>query len=121
MRIKVAIEIKKMWYNLGNSFDYLKYPLFHLATQLLLFKGDKKHHFIQHMVEPFLKVALIPSGEIHNALIPVFFDMINCEHLLRGSGDFESHSVPRELITNVDILVSLGYGDSKFRDAFERM
>lgn len=74
------------------------------------------------MVEPFLKVALISSDDIHNAIVPVFFDMINCEHLLKGVGtDFETYSVPLELITNVDGLVAMGYGDSRFRLAFERM
>lgn len=74
------------------------------------------------MVEPFLKVALIPATEIHNSIIPVFFDMINCEHLIKGLGvDFDDYVVPRELITNLDILVALGFGDYKFRQAFERM
>ena len=51
IRVKAAHEIKKMWYNLGN----------------------KKHNFIPNMVEPFMRVALIPINEIHNAIIPLFF------------------------------------------------
>jgi hypothetical protein len=62
LRVKAAVEIKKMWFNLG----------------------DKKHLFIPNMVEPFMRVALIPINEIHNAIIPLFFDMINCEHLSKG-------------------------------------
>ncbi len=74
------------------------------------------------MVEPFLKVALTPATEIHSAIIPVFFDMINCEHLVRdASVAFNEYAVPRDLITNLDVLVAQGYGDFKFRQAFERM
>lgn len=74
------------------------------------------------MVEPFMKVALIPLNEIHNSIIPVFFDMINSEHMLKGLNvDFDDYVVPRELITNLDIRIALGYGDCKFRNAFEKM
>lgn len=84
--------------------------------------GDKKNHFIQNMIEPFLKVALIPAAEIHNAIIPVFFDMISCEHINKyPSVEFDDYLVPRELITHADMLVALGYGDHSFREAFERM
>lgn len=74
------------------------------------------------MVEPFLKVALIPAADIHNAIIPVFFDMLSSEHMLKYPNvEFDDYSVPRELITNVDILVAHGFGDQTFREAFERM
>lgn len=62
MRIKAASELKKMWFNLG----------------------DKKQQFIPNMVEPFMMVALIPIPEIHNTIIPLFFDMINCEYFNKG-------------------------------------
>ena len=62
MRIKAASELKKMWFNLG----------------------DKKQQFIPNMVEPFMMVALIPIPEIHNTIIPLIFDMINCEYFNKG-------------------------------------
>lgn len=100
IRVKTAIEIKKMWYNLG----------------------DKKSLFIPNMVEPFLRVALIPINEIHNAIIPLFFDMINCEHLNKGNNyEFDKYSVPRQLITTLDIQLVFGNGEIKFRNAFEKM
>ena len=87
-----------------------------------MFKGDKKSLFIPMMVEPFMRVALIPINEIHNAIIPLFFDMINCEHLNKGNNmDFEKYQVPRQLITTIDNQLALGYGEVKFRNAFEKM
>ena len=103
MRIKAATEIKKMWFNLG----------------------DKKQQFIPTMVEPFMMVALIPIPEIHNTIIPLFFDMIHCEYFNKGNMgiflEFEKYSVPSQLITTLDIQVALGKGDVQFRNAFERM
>lgn len=100
IRVKAAIEIKKMWYNLGAV----------------------KQQFIPNMVEPFMQVALLPINEIHNAIIPLFFDMINCEHLYMGSNvDFEDYSVPKHLITTLDKQLPFGNGDNTFRNAFEKM
>jgi hypothetical protein len=74
------------------------------------------------MVEPFMHVALIPINDVHNAIIPLFFDMINCEELLKGSHvSFDEYSVPRQLITTLDVQVASGHGDSKFRNAVEKM
>lgn len=77
------------------------------------------------MVEPFMMVALIPIPEIHNTVIPLFFDMINCEFFSKGNMgiflDFEKYSVPTQLITTLDIQVAMGKGDIQFKNAFERM
>jgi hypothetical protein len=74
------------------------------------------------MVEPFMHVALIPINDVHNAIIPLFFDMINCEHLLKGNNvEFDDYTVPKQIITTLDIQVAFGYGDSKFRNAMEKM
>ena len=100
IRVKAAIEIKKMWYNLG----------------------DKKHLFIPNMVEPFMRVALIPINEIHNAIIPLFFDMISCEHSAKSnSTDFDKYLVPRQLITTLDSQVIVSSRDYKSRNAFEKI
>jgi hypothetical protein len=100
IRIKAAHEIKKMWYNLGN----------------------KKHHFIPNLVEPFMRVALIPITEIHNAIIPLFFDMINSEHLSKGNSvEFDNFCVPKAIITTLDKQTLGGYGDLKFRTSIEKI
>ena len=47
---------------------------------------------------------------------------INCEHLNKGNNmDFEKYTVPRQLITTIDDQLALGYGEVKFRNAFEKM
>ena len=57
MRKNMGIEVKQMWYNLGKH----------------------KISFIPHMVGDFLKMALIPEQELQKHIIPIFFDMIQCE------------------------------------------
>lgn len=105
MRIRAAEEIKKMWYNLGN----------------------KKHYFLPQIVEPFMRVAILPIGEVHHSVIPLFFDMINCEHLTKTNkmtgtaSSFDEYTVPRQLITTIDSQICYGYGDVKFRNNIERM
>jgi hypothetical protein len=98
IRVRAANEIKNMWFNLA----------------------DKKSVFIPLMIEPFMKVALIPIADVHAAIIPLFFDMINCELYERGS-EFEKCIVPIHLITTIDTQVALGNGDHQFRNAFEKM
>ncbi len=103
MRVKTAHEIKRMWFNLG----------------------DLKQEFIPDMVEPFMLVALIPIAEIQDTILPTFFDMINCEHFVKskatGPLEFDTCSVPHQLVTSLDVQVGLGRGDSQFKDAFDRI
>ncbi len=72
-----------------------------------------------------MMVSLIPIEEIHNTIIPLFFDMINCEYFYKSASgiflDFEKYSVPRQLIATLDIQVALGKGEIQFKNAFERM
>lgn len=48
--------------------------------------GSHKICFIPGMVGPILEMTLIPEEELRRATIPIFFDMITCEH--QHSGDF---------------------------------
>lgn len=43
-------------------------------------KGANKICFIPGMVGPILEMTLIPEEELRRATIPIFFDMIQCEH-----------------------------------------
>lgn len=70
-------------------------------------------------------VALIPIPEIHNAIIPLFYDMINCEYVSKAKNgiylDFEKYDVPHEIVTTLDIEVGMGKGNTQFRDAFYKL
>jgi len=57
MRKQMGLEIKTMWFNLGQH----------------------KHKFIPSMVGNFLEMTLIPDIDLRNATIPIFFDMMQCE------------------------------------------
>ena len=73
------------------------------------------------MVEPFMLVALIPIPEIHNTIIPLFFDMMLCEYSINVQPDFEKYTVQYQLVTTLDIQVCDGNGDIQFKQAFERI
>ena len=57
MRKQMGLEIKAMWFNLGQH----------------------KIKFIPDMVGNFLEMTLIPDIDLRAATIPIFFDMMQCE------------------------------------------
>ena len=54
MRKQMGLEIKTMWFNLGQQ----------------------KIRFIPSMVGSFLEMTLVPDIDLRNATIPIFFDMM---------------------------------------------
>jgi hypothetical protein len=54
MRKQMGLEIKTMWFNLGQH----------------------KIRFIPSMVGSFLEMTLVPDIDLRNATIPIFFDMM---------------------------------------------
>jgi dedicator of cytokinesis protein 3 len=41
--------------------------------------------FTTGMVGPFLEMTLIPEPELRKATIPLFFDLLECEHRAKGT------------------------------------
>uniref|UniRef100_A0AAX7UXY5 Dedicator of cytokinesis 5 n=1 Tax=Astatotilapia calliptera TaxID=8154 RepID=A0AAX7UXY5_ASTCA len=64
MRKTIGFKIRDMWYNLGPH----------------------KMKFIPAMVGPILEVTLVPEPELRKATIPIFFDMMQCEHNFKVEG-----------------------------------
>ncbi|CAB4057263.1 DOCK1 [Lepeophtheirus salmonis] len=82
IRKDMAKEVKSMWFNLGNH----------------------KIQFIPHMVGPFLKMSLIPESELRKSVIPIFFDMMQCEFysvVREHSGDEYFKILFRDLMTQL--------------------
>lgn len=46
--------------------------------------------FIPGMVGPILEVTLVPEPELRKATIPIFFDMMQCEHNFSPGCTFET-------------------------------
>uniref|UniRef100_A0A8C6KGM2 Dedicator of cytokinesis 2 n=1 Tax=Nothobranchius furzeri TaxID=105023 RepID=A0A8C6KGM2_NOTFU len=63
MRRLIGFAIRDIWYKLGSH----------------------KICFIPGMVGPILEMTLIPEEELRRATIPIFFDMISCEHKQFGN------------------------------------
>lgn len=88
------------------------------STLLVCLLGSHKICFIPGMVGPILEMTLIPEEELRRATIPIFFDMITCEH--SHSGNFHkvksahrfvfvcvqknSHKTPEDLHLNTQNL-----------------
>lgn len=51
--------------------------------------GPHKMKFIPDMVGPILEVTLVPQPELRKATIPIFFDMMQCEHNFSPGRTFE--------------------------------
>ena len=69
------------------------------------------------MVGPFLQVTLVPEPTLRRATLPIFFDMLDCEH--RHRGNFKQ--VESELIDKLDILVGENKGDDSYKELFNTM
>lgn len=54
--------------------------------------------FIPSMVGPILEVTLVPEPELRKATIPIFFDMMQCEHNFSPGRTFTTVSTIRQTI-----------------------
>lgn len=54
-------------------------------SALPVLPGQRKIEFIPGMVGPILEMTLVPELELRKSTIPIFFDMMLCEHRLTGS------------------------------------
>uniref|UniRef100_A0A7N8YIC5 Dedicator of cytokinesis 5 n=1 Tax=Mastacembelus armatus TaxID=205130 RepID=A0A7N8YIC5_9TELE len=96
MRKAIGFKIRDMWYNLGPH----------------------KMKFIPAMVGPILEVTLVPQPELRKATIPIFFDMMQCEHNFSPRRTFEKFE--NELITKLDQEVEGGRGDEQYKVLLEK-
>ncbi len=51
--------------------------------------GLHKMKFIPAMVGPILEATLVPEPELRKATIPIFFDMMRCEHHFSSNHTFQ--------------------------------
>lgn len=102
MRINAAYELKNIWFSLE----------------------DKKEFFIRpEIINSSLKLGLIPIKEINEAMIAIYFDMINFEYQINKEQGiaFNQLSTPKYFIQNLDELMINGLGHADFRDTFEKL
>ncbi|XP_028315160.1 dedicator of cytokinesis 2 isoform X2 [Gouania willdenowi] len=93
MRRLIGFSIRDIWYKLGIH----------------------KICFIPGMVGPILEMTLIPEEELRRATIPIFFDMITCEH--EHFGNFNKFE--NEIILKLDHEVEGGGGDERYMQLLE--
>uniref|UniRef100_A0A672IAY2 Dedicator of cytokinesis 2 n=1 Tax=Salarias fasciatus TaxID=181472 RepID=A0A672IAY2_SALFA len=95
MRRLIGFAIRDIWYKLGSH----------------------KIRFIPEMVGPILEMTLIPEEELRRATIPIFFDMIICEHA--HCGNFHKVHFENEIILKLDHEVEGGGGDERYMQLLE--
>ncbi|XP_072524754.1 dedicator of cytokinesis protein 2 [Salminus brasiliensis] len=93
MRRLIGFAIRDMWYKLGVN----------------------KICFIPTMVGPMLEMTLIPEEELRRATIPIFFDMMQCEH--NHTGHFKKFE--NEIILKLDHEVEGGGGDVRYMELLQ--
>uniref|UniRef100_A0A4W4F8G9 Dedicator of cytokinesis 2 n=1 Tax=Electrophorus electricus TaxID=8005 RepID=A0A4W4F8G9_ELEEL len=93
MRRLIGFAIRDMWYKLGVN----------------------KICFIPGMVGPILEMTLIPEEELRRATIPIFFDMMQCEH--NHTGHFKKFE--NEIILKLDHEVEGGGGDVRYMELLQ--
>ncbi|XP_063050218.1 dedicator of cytokinesis protein 5, partial [Engraulis encrasicolus] len=96
MRKSLGFQMRDMWYNLGPH----------------------KMKFIPSMVGPILEVTLVSEPELRKETIPIFFDMMQCEHNCSQNRTF--HMFENELITKLDQEVEGGRGDAQYKILLEK-
>ncbi|XP_026884955.2 dedicator of cytokinesis protein 5 isoform X1 [Electrophorus electricus] len=96
MRKCIGFRLRDMWYNLGPH----------------------KMKFIPGMVGPILEATLVPEPELRKATIPIFFDMMQCEHHFSPNRTFQRFE--HELITKLDQEVEGGRGDEQYKLLLEK-
>ncbi|XP_051925750.1 dedicator of cytokinesis protein 2 isoform X1 [Hippocampus zosterae] len=93
MRRLIGFAIRDIWFKLGSH----------------------KICFIPGMVGPILEMTLIPEEELRRATIPIFFDMITCEH--GHTGNFNKFE--NQIILKLDHEVEGGGGDERYMQLLE--
>lgn len=110
IRREAAIEITKMWFNLG----------------------EYKTKFVPQLVSSMLEMSMIRDIELRRSTIPIFFDMMQCEYyssrlILESYGDTKYNSshtkcnfneFEKEIIAKLDFLIASGNGDNEYKDLF---
>ncbi|XP_057212417.1 dedicator of cytokinesis protein 5 [Triplophysa rosa] len=96
MRKSIGFKLGDMWYNLGPH----------------------KMKFIPAMVGPILEATLVPEPDLRKATIPIFFDMMQCEHHFSANHTFQTFE--NELITKLDQEVEGGQGDEQYKILLEK-
>uniref|UniRef100_A0A8C2KR59 Dedicator of cytokinesis 5 n=1 Tax=Cyprinus carpio TaxID=7962 RepID=A0A8C2KR59_CYPCA len=96
MRKSIGFKLREMWNNLGQH----------------------KMKFIPAMVGPILEATLVPEPELRKATIPIFFDMMQCEHHFSTNHTFQKFE--NELITKLDQEVEGGRGDEQYKILLEK-
>lgn len=91
------------------------------AAQLVKFWNDLTKVNISDLIpttiQPYLDASLLPSEELQNMVIPVFYDMIDAEDFIKSS----SRQFERCLIDHLDLFMNLDRGNLKFIENFEKI
>ncbi|VDN58740.1 unnamed protein product [Dracunculus medinensis] len=104
---------------LSSQLDLRKIAVADLRSMWFRLSMKDKGIFIPFMVGSFLQVALIDDDVVRETVIPIFFDMLQCEFLSHPFRDFSRFA--NEMIIQLDCLVDEDRGDLSFKEQLKRI
>ena len=114
-----------LFLNVRNNSDFRV----HITSLMLLAFPDappQSPNVVLCLSYPISSVPLFMFAELRKATIPIFFDMMQCEHRSPAAphakhtrGNF--HKFENEIITKLDELVERGRGDEQYMQLFYNM
>ncbi|XP_012934627.1 dedicator of cytokinesis protein 4 [Aplysia californica] len=90
MRVPVGFQIHSLWNQLGTN----------------------KQHLILEIINPFLRVTMVPQQELRKATIPIFFDILQCEMRIQGN----LGRVEKKMYQELDSLILEHHGDADYKE-----
>lgn len=115
LQLEVMSEVKRN--RILDSYGDMRIAMNTLMISKWRSLGNYQSRYVPGMIGPFLKVSLIPHTAIRRATIPIFFDMMENEFKYRKN----FHMMETEMIDKLDVYISGGMGDSKYRQLLHHM
>uniref|UniRef100_F1KQ52 Dedicator of cytokinesis protein 1 n=1 Tax=Ascaris suum TaxID=6253 RepID=F1KQ52_ASCSU len=98
LRRIAAADLRSMWFRLSVA---------------------NRNRYIPSMVGSFLQVALIDDNVVRETVIPIFFDMLECEFYSNPHHDISKFA--NEMIVQLDCLVDEDRGGQQFKEQLHRI
>lgn len=109
LQLEALSEVKRN--RILDSYADMRIAMNSLMINKWSILGNYQSRYVPGMIGPFLKVSLIPHTAIRRATIPIFYDMMENEWKFKKN----FHFMETEMIDKLDVFISGGMGDAKYR------
>lgn len=109
LQLETLSEVKRN--RILDSYGDMRIAMNSLMINKWNILGNYQSRYVPGMIGPFLKVSLIPHTAIRRATVPIFYDMMENEWKYKKN----FHFMETEMIDKLDVFISGGMGDAKYR------